>query len=294
MRINISYMGPEWIANLRRDLLLLLKYSLEDLGHQVTLTNQQIEVGWLNILVSSYFLKPQDMQAIVNTGANIIHLNTEIIKDDLLNFNPDKVDLLNVYLPFMKSGLGILDIVPDNMPEYKRYGMDATFLRWAYHEKLKEINHVAPERKDLDFYFYGFMTDKRKSVVNALHKAGFKGSIHHTCPYFERNSFIERAKVNLNLIQKDIYTHVNAIRIGYLANNQCAILTEEEVDPAGFLEGVKVTNSEKFVSDFADLIRDDNYLRQADETYYWYRQRHMTPIIEEALDSILSKYSKKS
>lgn len=287
-------MGPEVFANLRRDLMLLLKYSLEDLGHQVTLSRASLETGsWLNILISGYFLQNNERLAIMKSGADVIHINTEVIKNDLLNFNPKKVDFMGSYLPFLQYGRGVWESVYDNLQEQERYGTNADFLRWSYHEKLEELNHLSSANKDYDFYFFGMLSERRKNLLSLLESNGFTGRAHHTCPFWERNSFIERSKVNLNIIQEDIYTHVNSFRIGYLANNQCAVLSEKEYDPVGYLESIPVTTSDDFLSCFADMIEGDKYQKIADETYYHYRKIHMTQVMGQALDKMMSKQVKR-
>jgi hypothetical protein len=288
MKFNVSFMGPEQFGNLRRDLMLLLRYSLEDLGHKVMLSMNRVEVGWTNILIGTYFRPASDFKAIMDSGADIIHLNSEVISKDMLNFNPKKVDFLGAYLPFLRTGRGILEMVVDNMPEHQRYGTHAVFLRWAYHEKLEDLRHFAPQDRDLDFYIFGMMSERRKAFVAALQKAGFRGIAHHTCPFWERNSTIERAKINLNIIQEEIYTHVNCFRIGYLANNRCAILSEQEHDPAGYLNDVKITTRETFLNDFASLMEGNRYLQLEKETYYSYRKTHMTHIMESALEDLFT------
>lgn len=288
MKFNITFMGPEIIANLRRDLMLLLRHSLEDLGHRVMLSTNTLEMGWTNVLIGTYFRPSTDFKAIIDSGADIVHLNTEVISRDMLNFNPKKVDFLGAYLPFLRCGRGILEMVVDNMGEHQRYGTHAVFLRWAFHEKLQDLRLARPEDRDLDFYIFGMMSERRKAFVDALKRAGFRGVAHHTCPFWERNSTIERTKVNLNIIQENVYTHVNAFRIGYLANNHCAILSEQEHDPAGYLDSVLVTDKNRFVEDFSALIAGDRYLEQEKKTYYAYRRIHMTQVMEEALENLFT------
>jgi len=287
MKINISYMGNLFFAHLRRDLMLLLKYALEDLGHQVSLSRCSIEAGnWLNIVIGGYFLKPKELSYITSEKFDIVHLNTEIIKDDLLNFNPEKVDFLGTYLPMLKKSRGVLEMVIDNMPEHTRYGTNATFLRWAYHPKLKELKLTSAKNRSYDYYCFGMMSDRRLSLVEKLKDAGFYGLTHEANPFWERNSIIERTKINLNLIQEDFYSHVNAFRIGYLANNGCTVLSEKEHDPANYLEKIPLTNANDLVENFARLIDNNRYLEKEKEIYYHYRKIHMTEIMEQALDQI--------
>jgi hypothetical protein len=240
MKFNISYLGPEWLFHLRRDFILMLKYSLSDLGHQVNLSGSRLDASSTNLLIGAYFLKSEALEKIKNSNIHYINVNTEVISQDMLNFNPEKVDFMGAYLPMMRSGLARWDVIQDNIEEYKRYESPAHFLRWGFHENLQEISHR--KGKDLDFYFFGMMSPRRKKIIDSLLSAGFKGIADHSCPYFLRNDRISRARVNLNLVQDSKYSHVNSFRICYLANNNCYIMSENECDPAGYLDYAELFN----------------------------------------------------
>ena len=289
MRLNISFMGPERIAHIRRDLMLLLQAAAEECGHQVQLTMGQVEITCPNLLISSYYMTPQQMKQLQDSGCHYININSEVIKDDMLNFTPDKVDFLSAYLPFLKAGDGIMEMVIDNMPEHERYGTNAKFLRWAYHEALEDIDHF--EEKDLDFYFFGFITERRMQFIEKLGNAGLKGAYHHSCPYYVRNSAIRRAKIIPNIIQKDIYTHVNAFRLGYLVNNRCAVISEKEHDPAGYQEFCKVTETDVFVDAMVTMAKGNRYRQFGEEKYDAYRKIHMRDIMAESLEHFFSDAS---
>ena len=50
------------------------------------------------------------LQAIARSGYRYININTEIIDQDMLNYNPQKVDFLGAYLPFMEDAIGFEDV----------------------------------------------------------------------------------------------------------------------------------------------------------------------------------------
>lgn len=285
MKFNIVFAGPENVAHLRRDLMLLLKYALEDLGHEVILSILQFEPAMINIIISGYFMQPEHMQKLIDSKLQIIHLNSEIIANDMLNFNPEKVDFMGAYLPFLSYGLGVMETVIDNEPELTRYGLNHHFLRWAYHEKLEDVTHQ--KDKDLDFYMFGTMSQRRADIINDLYEKKHYGVVHHSCPYYVRNSYIGRAKVQLNIIQDEKYTHVNCYRTGFLNNNRTAILTEQENDPAGFLKYARICTRESLLDDLRDLISGDKWKKLADESYEAYKQIHITPLMEKAIDHFL-------
>lgn len=190
---------------------------------------------------------------------------------------------MGAYMPLMKKANLALDVIWENIDECSnRYDFKPSFLRWGFHPKMEDIEHR--DEKDLDFYFFGSMSDRRRRMVDALQKKGFKGTFDGSCPYFIRNDCIARAKVNLNIIQETYYTHVNSFRICYLANNKCAILSELEEDGAGYLELAKVTDKYKFVDAFADLMAGDSWKRQAEKSYELFRRTSMAECLERVLD----------
>lgn len=282
MKFNIAYMGPEWLFHLRRDFILVLKYSLEDLGHDIVLSGAALDGSRFNLLIGAYALKPELIAQIAKSGAAFAHINTEIIGNDMLNRNPDKADFLGDYLPSMEAGSFVWDVVLDNVPEYESYGVNARFLRWGSHAKMADIQHR--QEKDLDYYFFGMLSERRKSLLQSLKAAGLRGTADHSCPYFLRNDRISRAKVQLNLIQDDKYTHVNSFRICYLADNACCILTEKEHDPANYLKYADVVP----VSGLADAVRDytasGRWKARGDQAKADFAEHPMNLIMEELLD----------
>lgn len=253
MKFNIAFLGPEKIFHLRRDFILLLKYTLEDLGHTVNISGSNLESSCINLLVGAYFLNSEQIKLITNSKLKYININTEVISNDMLNFNPDKVDFINAYLPMMKAGIARWDVILDNIDQYLKYDTTAHFLRWGYHSSMQEINHEG--NKDLDYYFFGMLSERRKSILSKLKSAGFKGIADHSCPYFVRNDRISRAKVNLNLVQDDKYSHVNSFRICYLLNNNCHIISELENDPAGYLKYVETTSNDDLIQRLFESIQ---------------------------------------
>jgi len=282
MKFNISYFGPDHLFNVRRDLMLSLKFALEENGHDVMVSGKYIHANRFNLLVGAYFLNANDAQSIINSGVRFSHVNTEIIANDLLNHNPKKVDFLNLYLPFMQAGEFIWEVVIDNMKEHERYGNNAHFLQLGYLEGLDEINRT--REKEFDYYFFGLLSPRRVEILNKLNGYGYKGIVDGFCPYFVRNDRIERAKIQLNLIQDDIYTHVNPLRIGYLANNECAILSEKENDEVGYLDYATVTETDVLLDTMTAMLENDNYRQLGSEKYAAYKKKPMKILIQDLLN----------
>jgi hypothetical protein len=286
VKIQISFMGPESLMHLRRDFLLALKYGLEDLGHDVSLAAASLDRDRLNIVFGAYFLRTHQIHALAGLGRRVALVNTEVIAGDMVNWTPDKVDLLGAYLPAMKSGAFVWDLVMDNMKEHERYGTRARFLRWGWHPRMEEIDHRA--EKDRDYYFFGSLTPRRREILARLESAGLCGSAHHSCPYFVRNDAISRAKVQLNIIQDDRYSHVNAARVCYLANNRCAVVSEREDDPVGYLDASRIADRRELPGVVAELARGEGWRELGQAVYESFRAKpSMKQVLEEALDTSL-------
>jgi hypothetical protein len=270
--------------NLRRDFLLALKHGLESLGHDVILSGLELDTSRFNLVVGAYFLPADGMKKIEQSGVAYAHVNTEVIANDMLNHNPRKVDFPGSYLPSMRAGKFIWDVLLDNLPEHRRYGNNAHFLRWGWHPKMEEIEHRA--RKDLDFYLFGMMSARRLALVQGLRALKFSGAADSSCPYFLRNDRIARTRVNLNIVQDDKYTHVGSFRICYLANNRGAILSEAENDPAGYLAVARVVPRKEDIADaLADLLAGDKWKQLGDEGYESFRKVPMTQCLGELLEA---------
>ena len=282
MRFNICYFGPDHLFHLRRDFILNLKYGLEDLGHAVFLSGKSLDSTCFNLLIGAYFLQPEVLTRISTSGLRHAHINTEVIANDMLNFNPKKTNFLGSYLPAMRAGAFVWDVLMTNVPEHVRYGNKVFFLRWGWVQELEEISQK--NEKDLDFYFFGLMSPRRVNILNSLVRRGFRGLGDGFCPYFLRNDRIARAKVNLNLIQDEKYTHVNNFRVCYLANNRSAMISESEQDPAGYLSMTKVAEAGRIADSLAELITARNWQREGERAFEVLRQTPMREILSELLD----------
>lgn len=283
MKFNISYFGPEPLFHLRRDFILAMKYGLEDLGHDVILSGVSLESNRFNLIVGAYFLKPLDIPKIAQSGVAFAHVNTEVIAQDMLNFNPEKTDFMGAYLPSLKAGQFVWDVIMDNLPEYKRYQTRSYFMRWGWHPRLEDIEQKT--EKDLDIYFFGMMSKRRQDIVQSIIKRGFRGAVDHSCPYFLRNDRIARSKIQLNIVQEEKYTHVNSFRICYLANNRCAILSERETDPANYLDLARITDAAHFADAVEDLVAGNKWRQLGEESYEKFRAAPMRDCMEKLLDA---------
>lgn len=93
-----------------------------------------------------------------------------------------------------------------------------------------QLTRIAPARvEDIDVLFYGSMNERRKSILDALGRAGL--AVHHAYGVYgaERDSLIARARVVLNVHYYD--TKIFEIfRVSYLLANRKAVVSEFSAD----------------------------------------------------------------
>jgi hypothetical protein len=147
---------------------------------------------------------------------------------------------------------------------------------------MRDIAHRGD--KDIDYYFFGMLSERRQRVLRELKAAGLKGAADNSCPYFLRNDRIARAKLQLNLVQDDKYTHVNGFRICYLADNACCILTEKEIDPANYLKYAETVPSSDLVSAAVELTAGDRWKQRAARAQADFEEFSMNELMQELLD----------
>jgi hypothetical protein len=282
MKFRILFPGPEEVLQVRRDFLMALRLGLEKNGHDVSFETKQFDPGRFTLIVGGYFLRADVQRKVAESGNPYAVINTEVIAKDMLNHRPDKTDFTGAYLPMMRAGKFVWDVIMDNLAEHKRYGIAAHFWRWGHLDELADVPQARD--KDLDFYFFGMASPRRQQIMQRLAQAGFKGRYDHACQYFIRNDLIGRAKVQLNMIQADHFTHVNSFRICYLANNRTAILSEKETDPAGYLDYARVASADQFKDALADLIRGDAWKKLAEQSHEKFRLQPMKELTERLLD----------
>lgn len=281
MRYNITYLGPMNLAHMRRDFMLAMQYGLQALGHEVDQHYNRVNHDAVNLCVGAYFQPAKVLNELAKSGCAFINVNTEVLSLDGLNFNPDKCDMQGAYLPFIRRSMAAWDVILDNILQYPSLAQtEAKFLRWGYVPEMEEIDH---SRKDLDFYFFGMKSKRRQEMIDALFAAGLKGDFDGECPTYVRNSKIGRAKVNLNIIQNDKYSHVNSFRICYLANNGAAVVSEVENDPACYLDGSVIAMRETFTDAVSAAAKD--YAAIGERNRELFKRVSMKTCMEQLLDN---------
>lgn len=229
--VNIVHVVVNEHGPIFADLIALLTDSLEQGGYQVSHSTNKLINDSLNIIVGHTFvLKREDFTAIRNAGAPYIVLQMEAL-DELDGFKQQIPD----YMDFLKSCRQVWDYSPTNVKYLKERGcLDVRKIPIGYSSRLERIAHA--EAKDIDVFFYGSMTARRQHILEQFKDRGAQvyGVFRAYGP--ERDKMIARSKIVLNIHQFDL-PHLEEVRIAYLLNNRCFVLSEtSDYNPYG--EGV--------------------------------------------------------
>lgn len=186
---------------------------------------------------------------------------------------------------------------------------------WDYHaqnvERLRlvgvqDIHHVpvgyAPEMQrvpkgliqDIDVLFYGYHTSRRQKVIDAIQAMGLNIVTSQMVGYMkneERDAYIARAKVVLNMHTLDSAHVFELARVGYLLANHKAVVTEisdmTEID-ADMRDAVLGGPIDTLAQLCYELVHDDARRHELERrAFSTFSQRSASQVMQTAMDRYL-------
>jgi hypothetical protein len=197
------------------ELCELLGYSLQDLGFETTCGVNRIEPGKRNIFVGCHLLDP-GLKSHVRSDSIIV--NTEQIYDeDPSGWKQDHI------LGWVRN-FETWDYSPQNIAAFDRLGVPGVrLLQLGHQPQLARI--PKSEEKDIDVLFYGSTTERRHAIFRQISEHGLKLIVLFGVFGRERDAYISRSKVVLNL-----HNHAaeifEIVRVHYLLSNSVAVVSE--------------------------------------------------------------------
>ncbi len=234
------------------ELAELIAHSLEELFHPVSIKENYLNPLGRNILLGCHLL---DVSFAMKIPLDTIIFNTEKVGAE--------PDVWNQRVLHYAKNFETWDYSNWNLEKFKILGIPSPKLfRFGYHQKLNRIPKNTP--KDIDILFYGSMNGPREKILNELAKRGLK--VIHLFGKFgaERDSFIARSKVVLNLHQQNI-KDFEIIRVHYLMNNQKAIISQFDFDTRideAYKDGLMLAHYDGIVSTCIEAARSDEVIRE--------------------------------
>jgi hypothetical protein len=206
-------------------------HSLALLEIAETIHYSLINLGIDSILTDS--LDVTDRRQII-LGAHLIkHNDIEWLKDDAIIYNFEQIDPNSPWLDQTYFSLlnkyKVWDYSLQNIQILKDMGVtNIHHLPLGYVYQMSRIN--SSDQKDIDILFYGSINQRRENIILSLKEHGINIINLFGVYGQERDSFIARSKIviNIHFYESKIF---EIARVSYLLANNVCVVSEEGPDP---------------------------------------------------------------
>ena len=223
--VNICHLVINEHGPIFAEVIALLRDNLQALDLNVTVSVNEMRTNRINLLVGHLLFLPETMVGrILGFGQPYIVHQLEPL-DDVEGYS----SRYPLYFDLLRGAAQVWDYSRTNIQALRGPGFpEVRYIPIGHSAGLERIPH-APE--DIDVLFYGGLTDRRRRVVEQLGAAGARVETLFNCYGAERDAFIARAKVVLN-VHLFATRHLEQVRLSYLLNNRRFIVSEEgDCDP---------------------------------------------------------------
>jgi SAM-dependent methyltransferase len=202
------------------DIIASFKHVLEKRQHPVSVGYLDVKQDAINIIFGAQNLHPDQIKSLA--AKHIIIYNLEQVHP----FNPW---FKQNYIQTLKDHQ-TWDYHPSHINQLKSTGVNhVKCVPIGYDACLEKITQKNESEKDIDILFYGLISERRELLLNTLKQAGL--NVVHT-PYqnqwseTERNDYIARSKIILNMAFADYSQVFEMARVSVLIANHAFVLTE--------------------------------------------------------------------
>lgn len=206
-----------------REVMEVLQEALVTLGHSVRVHTNRIDPDAIPIIFGAHHINPSD----------VLRLPSHSILYNLEQLAPGYPWFSDQYLRIL-ARFRVWDYSAANLRYLHQEGhsLAATHVPFGYSPCL---NRIPPVRhQDVDVLFFGVHTERRLRVLTALGESGLNVVALRNVWGAERDAWIARAKVVVNIHQTDM-GHFETVRVLFLLANGKAVVSEiapdEQVDP---------------------------------------------------------------
>ena len=229
------------------DVALGLHHAFAELGGRAPLVTEPSSWrGRMPIVYGANLLPPESVGWLPR-GSILVNLEQVSRESSWIN---------GKYLSLLRQ-FPVLDYSPRNRRALADLGVaHAGLLGIGYQEKLTRIEHAA--EKDIDVLFYGSVNERRHRLLTALKAAGL--NVAHLFGLYgaERDAFIARSKVVLNIHHFDAQVF-EIVRVSFLLANRVCVLTEgsaSDPDIGPYAAGMAVAPFDQLVERCRALVAD--------------------------------------
>jgi glycosyltransferase involved in cell wall biosynthesis len=219
-----------------------LQDGLIKLGYRASLTVNVISSQAKNILYGAHLLSEQEAMS---------------LPEGTIIYNQEQIG--GSWTPDWYMGLAkryqIWDYSPLNIAKWEEVEQAVTplLVEVGFSPVLMRIAQA--DKEDVDILFFGSLTERRKTILHALGAAGMRVKTLFGVYGKQRDAWIARAKVVLNM-----HAHATEVfeivRVSYLLANRKAVVSEASPDMGELEDAVVSVPYDRLVSACIDLVWD--------------------------------------
>jgi hypothetical protein len=261
------------------ELIELLTDCFEQLGLSVKTTTKRFDADRLNLLVGhTAFLREREFNIIRQSLGKYVVFQMETLDPRAL-VGPDFAS----YLEILARADQVWDYSANNLPVLKAHGCkDVHYIPLGYSQRLERVPPAAS--KDIDILFYGFGNERRNFILDKLRQRGAAVESIFRVYGSQRDQFIARSKIVLNLHQFDV-SHLEQVRLSYLLNNRSFVISETSDDnPYG--QGVIYAPYDQIVECCLNYLQPEMAPRRTEIAEMGYANLKSLPMIQSVRSAL--------
>ena len=205
--------APGWPhGQMYREIAETLAISCQKLGHSADIGFNTFSPTAVNVLLGAHDLPP-DVKGRVPPSA--ILYNLEQIDSRILNDRPQFRDMLGRH--------EVWDYNLQNVERLRSLAKRIFYLPVGFEPEMARIPFQG--HQDIDVLFYGALDDRRRAILERIQASHIK--LHYLFGVYgpERDHFIQRSRIVLNLHHTDAKVF-EIVRVSYLLANKKAVVSE--------------------------------------------------------------------
>jgi hypothetical protein len=218
--LNIAFVVKDHHGPIFRELIELLTECLQSAGVSTSCTINAVMPDRLNVFVgATMFLPPELMAKFQKLPYGYVVFQLEALHDShgFSSWRP-------AYFEFLRGAKQVWDYSAQNGGYLARLGIaDVRYIPVGYSRQLVRI--AQRDQRDIDVMFYGSVTARRRQILTELQHSDLKVEVLFGKYGPERDDFLARAKIQLNIHQFDT-NQLEQLRLSYLLNNRCFVISE--------------------------------------------------------------------
>lgn len=221
MKIALVLIAPDHISPIFSEIIDLFAAQLSSLNHEVMVSKNRLKKDHLNLIVAYQYLPPQSFPGIIGSYDYIL-IQLEQLSTMGGWFNHSGRTFENMR-PLFDHALQVWDYAPENIDYLNQRGLCALLTVPGYHASLERC---LPDREqDIDVLFYGSPGVRRFELLEQLEQHCKLVKLYNVYGA-ERDQYISRSKIVLNIHGSEELTHTEQVRLSYLFNNQAFVISE--------------------------------------------------------------------